>query len=92
MFNPSSLIQGSTGRINRTDISELTNGTSLKGPLHENFEQSKESAKATIESINDLQATIKKYSGTVWDQVVKKLDEYNELLNKITMINSKHNF
>lgn len=81
LFNPSSLIQGSTGRINRTDISELTNGTSLKGPLHENFEQSKESAKATIESINDLQATIKKYSGTVWDQVVKKLDEYNELLN-----------
>ena len=81
LFNPSSLIQGSTGRINRTDISEITNGTSLKGPLHENFEQSKESAKATIESINDLQATIKKYSGTVWDQVVKKLDEYNELLN-----------
>lgn len=81
LFNPSSLIQGTTGRINRTDISELTNGTSLKGPLHENFEQSKESAKATIESINDLQATIKKYSGTVWDQVVKKLDEYNELLN-----------
>lgn len=81
LFNPSSLIQGSTGRINRTDISELTNGTSLKGSLHENFEQSKESAKATIESINDLQATIKKYSGTVWDQVVKKLDEYNELLN-----------
>ena len=80
LFEPSSLIQGSTGRINKTDIAGLTNGTSLTGPLHENFEQSKESAKATIESINDLQATIKKYSGTVWDQVVKKLDEYNEVL------------
>lgn len=80
LFEPSSLIQGSTGRINKTDIAGLTNGTSLTGPLHENFEHSKESAKATIESINDLQATIKKYSGTVWDQVVKKLDEYNEVL------------
>lgn len=80
LFEPSSLIQGSTGRINKTDIAGLTNGTSLTGPLHENFEHSKESAKATIESINDLQATIKKYSGTVWEQVVKKLDEYNEVL------------
>ena len=83
MFEPNSLIQGSSGKVKRTEIADLLNGDQLNGPIHNNLSIAKESARNTMESIADLQNTIAtsdKLKGEAWQQISQKLDEYNEIL------------
>lgn len=83
MFEPSSLIQGASGKIKRTEIADLLNGNQLNGPIHDNLSIAKESARNTMESIAELQNTIatsNRLNGEAWRQISQKLDEYNEVL------------
>ena len=83
MFEPSSLIQGSSGKVKRTEIADLLNGDQLNGPIHNNLSIAKESARDTMTSIAELQNTIAtsdKLKGEAWQQISQKLEEYNEIL------------
>lgn len=83
MFEPNSLVQGATGKVKRTEIEDLLNGNNLTGTIHENFSIAKESARDTINSIEELQNTIansNRLTGAAWEKVSEKLSEYNEAL------------
>lgn len=83
MFEPNSLIQGSSGKVKRTEIADLLNGDQLNGPIHNNLSIAKESARDTMTSIAELQNTIAssdRLNGEAWQQISQKLDEYNEIL------------
>lgn len=84
MFNPEELTIGNGGKLCASDIDAMLNGNSLIGPLHENLENERISAKNTKNEIDNMISTISfssNFSGNVWTPVCDRLAKFGELMN-----------
>ena len=81
MFNPSSHVEGNSGKLCMSDINAMLSGGSLVGPLHENFESERASAtktKAELDNLTGLITSSNNFQGEIWNKVVDKLNQYSD--------------
>ena len=81
MFNPSSHVEGNSGKLCMSDINAMLSGGSLVGPLHENFESERASAtktKAELDNLSGLITSSNNFQGEIWNKVVDKLNQYSD--------------
>ena len=84
MFDPFSHTEGNSGKICLSDLNSMLSGGSLAGPLHENLENERQTARATLTEIDNLNTMITSgtnFKGDVWKAVSGRLTEYSELMN-----------
>ncbi len=84
MFNPTSHVEGNSGKVCLSDINSMLSGNSLTGPLYENLNSERENAKDTKNSIDSLIQNIVSHGelkGSAWDAVASKLGTYSELMD-----------
>ena len=84
MFDPFSHTEGNSGKICLSDLNSIISGGSLAGPLHENLENERQSAKATlteIDNLNTMISTGNNFKGDIWKAVGTRLTEYSDLMN-----------
>ena len=84
MFDPFSHTEGNSGKICLSDLNSMLSGDSLSGPLHENLENERQSAKATLTEIDNLNTMIStgtNFQGDIWKAVGTRLTEYSDLMN-----------
>ena len=84
MFNPFSHTEGNSGKICLSDLTSMLNGSSLAGPLHENLDNEKQSAKATQQELNNLNSMISSgtnFQGDIWKKVSQRLTDYSDLMD-----------
>ena len=84
LFSPSSHVEGNSGKICLSDINSMLSGSSLSGPLHENLENERVSARNTKQEIDGLNTMITSgtnFQGDIWKAVSARLDEYSELMD-----------
>ena len=83
-FDPFSHAEGNSGKICLSDLNSMISGTSLAGPLHENLENERQSAKATLTEIDNLNTMIStgaNFKGDIWKAVGTRLTEYSDLMD-----------
>ena len=83
-FDPFSHAEGNSGKICLSDLNSMISGTSLVGPLHENLENERQSAKATLTEIDNLNTMIStgaNFKGDIWKAVGTRLTEYSGLMD-----------
>ncbi|MBQ8659817.1 MAG: hypothetical protein IJ475_03160 [Bacilli bacterium] len=84
MFNPSSHVEGNSGKICLSDINAMLNGSSLNGPLHNNLENERNGARNTKSKIDELNSMITSggnFQGEIWNKVSDKLNQYSGLMD-----------
>ena len=84
MFNPFSHTEGNSGKICLSDLTSMLNGSSLAGPLHENLDNEKQSAKAIQQELNNLNSMISSgtnFQGDIWKKVSQRLTDYSDLMD-----------
>ncbi|MBQ6817609.1 MAG: N-acetylmuramoyl-L-alanine amidase [Bacilli bacterium] len=83
-FDPFSHTEGNSGKICLSDLNSMLSGGSLAGPLHDNLESERQSAKATLTELDNLNTMISSgtnFQGDIWKAVSGRLTEYSELMN-----------
>ena len=84
MFNPFSHTEGNSGKICLSDLNSMLSGSSLAGPLHENFENERNTARNTKNEIDNLASLISNgtnFKGDIWKKVGERLTNYSDLMN-----------
>ena len=84
MFDPFSHTEGNSGKLCLSDLNSMLSGGSLAGPLHDNLESERQSAKATLTELDNLNTMISSgtnFQGDIWKAVSDRLTEYSELMN-----------
>ena len=64
-------------------INSMLNGSSLTGPLHENFESERTNAtkaKTEVDNLLNLLSTSNNFQGDIWKNVSTKLTDYSDNL------------
>lgn len=80
LFNTGSHVEGNSGKICMSDIDAMLGGSSLTGPLHENFEAERISAtqsKREIDNLISLISSNNNFQGQIWNNVADKLESYS---------------
>ena len=83
MFDPGSHREGNSGKVCMSDINAMLNGSSLLGPLHENFDSERSEAtktKGEVDNLINLITTSNNFQGEIWNKVNDKLNLYSDNL------------
>ena len=84
LFSPGSHVEGNSGKLCASDINSMLAGGALSGPLHENLENERVSARNTkgeIDNLNTMISSGSNFQGDIWKAVSARLDEYSELMD-----------
>ena len=83
LFDPFSHTEGNSGKICLSDLTSMLSGSSLTGPLHDNLENERQSAKnikTEIDNLNTLISSGGNFTGSIWTAVGSRLSNYSDLM------------